>query len=194
MTTRHDNERDSLDQVYSMHGRLSVSASHIHHHHHHNDSDEETGSTKSKGIQYRLSAHTPRKGMFHRFLKSFGVTLGSAGIYDDAGGATDSGCLCCGVSPNRWVTTYLNWTFRASFFKVIFSVALGFYTLTLFFALLIFWSGVNHADCVHVNGEHFGESGKGNRFGDAYALSWTTFSTVVCAMLYSCFVFYLVKR
>jgi hypothetical protein len=160
-----------------MHGRLSVSTSHIHQHH---DSDEESGraSTQSRGIQYRLSAHTPRTGLIHRFLGSFGITLGSAGIYDDAGGAIDSGCLCCGVSPNRWVTAYLNWTFRASFLKVIFTAAVGFYILTLFFALLIFWSGVNHPECIHVNGQDFGASGDGNRFRDAYALSWTTFSTV----------------
>jgi hypothetical protein len=165
-----------------MHGRLSVSTSHIHQHH---DSDEESGraSTQSRGIQYRLSAHTPRTGLIHRFLGSFGITLGSAGIYDDAGGATDSGCLCCGVSPNRWVTAYLNWTFRASFLKVIFTAAVGFYILTLFFALLIFWSGVNHPECIHVNGQDFGASGDGNRFRDAYALSWTTFSTVVCCCI-----------
>eukprot|EP00544_Gedaniella_sp_CCMP2646_P003330 CAMPEP_0202510394 /NCGR_PEP_ID=MMETSP1361-20130828/53271_1 /ASSEMBLY_ACC=CAM_ASM_000849 /TAXON_ID=210615 /ORGANISM="Staurosira complex sp., Strain CCMP2646" /LENGTH=726 /DNA_ID=CAMNT_0049144655 /DNA_START=114 /DNA_END=2294 /DNA_ORIENTATION=+ len=170
-------EMDSLDRAPSMHGRLSVSTSHIHQHH---DSDEESGraSTQSRGIQYRLSAHTPRTGLIHRFLGSFGITLGSAGMYDDAGGATDSGCLCCGVSPNRWVTAYLNWTFRASFLKVIFTAAVGFYILTLFFALLIFWSGVNHPVCIHVNGQDFGASGDRNRFRDAYALSWTTFSTV----------------
>lgn len=182
---RWRNDDDEIDDdmtTTSMHGRLTVTASHMHSSRDTGyDSDEETGSNKSsKGIQYRLSAHTPRNGMFYRFLRSIGVTVGDAGIFDDAGGNDASGFLCCGVSPNRWVTTYLNWTFRASFFKVIFSAAIGFYTLTLTFALLIFWSGTNHPDCVHVNGQNFGDSGRGDRFGDAYALSWTTFSTVVC--------------
>lgn len=175
---RKDLEIDD-DLTTSMHGRLMVQASRI------NstegigeEDDEETGSDKSKGIQYRLSAERPRRGLLYRFLGLFGCTVGTAGIYEDDA-AENSGCLCCGCSPNRWVTTYLNWTFRASFFKVLFSAALGFYALTLFFALLIFASGTNHPRCVHVNGKDFGQSGPGDRFSDAYALSWTTFSTVV---------------
>jgi hypothetical protein len=47
----------------------------------------------------------------------------------------------------------------------------------LIFAALILWAGRNRPVCIHVGTETFGNST--NRFGDAYALSWTTFSTVV---------------
>jgi len=174
---RRRSEQDIDPLTTSMHGRLTVQASHVHTSD--SEGDEESGG-KPKGIQYRLSAQTPRQGMLYRIMKR-----GSASIYEDAGNAHHRG-LCCGVSPNYMVTMYLNWTFRASFFKVIFSAALGFYTLTLSFALLIYLSGLNHTDCVHVNGESFGVSGSGNRFGDAYALSWTTFSTVVCRKCMFC--------
>ena len=165
---------DSLST--SMHGRLTVHALRM------NDSrvggDEETGCEKSKQMQYRLSARVPRTGKWYRFLRKVGVTVGTAAIYEDTGDE-NNGCLCFGFSFNYLVTRFINFLFRASFLRVLFTGALGFYILTLFFALLIFASGINHPDCVHVNGQTFGQSGAGNRFSDAYELSWTTFSTVV---------------
>lgn len=111
-----------------------------------------------------------------RMLGMFGISLSGDVIYEDESGG-DNGWRCCGVSLNLIVTKYLHWTFRSSFFTVIFSAALGFFILTLIFAALILWAGRNHPVCIHVGGEPFGNST--NRFGDAYALSWTTFSTVV---------------
>ena len=161
----------------SMHGRLTVQTSHFNRDHS-DEEDEESGNSKSKGVQYRLSAQIPHQGMFYQCLAAIGITVGSAGFYDDAGGSATIGCLFCGINLNNLVMTYLNWTFRASFFKVIFSATVFFYILTLSFALLIFASGVNHPYCIHVNGQDFGQSGKGDRFSDAYALSWATFTTV----------------
>jgi hypothetical protein len=119
-------------------------------------------------------------------LGMLGFTVGGNGIYEDASGG-DSGCKCCGISPDLLVAKYLHWTFRASFFMVMSSAALGFFALTLLFAALILWSGRNRPECIHVNGISFGNST--NQFGDAYFLSWTTFSTVVsqwCAFMNSC--------
>ena len=116
------------------------------------------------------------ESMAAKIMGMVGISTGSSGLYDDAGG-DDSGVKCCGVNPNRLVTKYLHWTFRSSIFLVLFSAALGFFSLTLFFALLIFWAGNNHPLCIHVNGYEFGADGA--RFSDAYALSWVTFSTVV---------------
>jgi hypothetical protein len=50
--------------------------------------------------------------------------------------------------------------------------------MTILFAVFIFLIGINKPSCIHVNGQDFASSG-GARFLDAYALSWTTFSTVV---------------
>lgn len=160
----------------SMHGRLKVQASHFDQSYS-DQEDEESGEAQSKGVQYRLSAQTPHKGMFYKCLAAIGVTVGSAGIYDDAGGSGTNGCLFCGFNLNSLVMTYLNWSFRTSFLKVIFSALICFYVLTLSFAVLIFASGVHHPYCVHVNGQSFGESGNSDKFSDAYELSWTTFTT-----------------
>lgn len=108
-----------------------------------------------------------------------GFSPGQSGIYEDASDPT-SGCACCGVRPNELVIRYLNWTFRASFFAVIFSGALAFFGLNLFFALLIWWSGKNRPSCIYDNGAVFGTTSAS--FSDAFALSWTTFSTAVCLL------------
>jgi hypothetical protein len=106
----------------------------------------------------------------------FGISVGGAGIYEDASGG-DGGWKCCGLSPNMLVTKYLHWTFRASFCMVVFSAALGFFSCTLAFAALILWAGRNRPVCIYVSGKFFGNST--SQFGDAFALSWTTFATVV---------------
>ena len=76
------------------------------------------------------------------------------------------------------VIKYFHWTFRSSFSAVFCSGAIAFFGLTLLFAVLIYFSGMNKQSCIHVNGVDFGTTGA--NFMDAYALSWTTFSTVVC--------------
>jgi hypothetical protein len=53
-----------------------------------------------------------------------------------------------------------------------------FYFATLLFALFIYLIGSSNPKCMHVNGLDFGDPGTSSPFGDAFALSWTTFSTV----------------
>lgn len=131
--------------------------------------------------QYRLNGTKPSNTMASRVLGMIGISTSNRGIYDDAGSDED-GCSCWGVNPNNMVTSYLHWTFRQSFLAVFFSAALGFFGFTIVFAILILWSGKNRPECLHVNGESFsnytGATGYQD-FGDAYALSWTSFSTVV---------------
>lgn len=86
------------------------------------------------------------------------------------------------------IMQYLNWAFRSSFTAVILSATAAFFMLTILFALVIIGMGMRRPDCIYVNGEDFS---KGGAFLDAYALSWTTFSTVVsgCTLvLRYCFV------
>lgn len=61
---------------------------------------------------------------------------------------------------------------------VLLSAAVWFSSVTMIFAILIYFIGMRNPDCVHVNGVAFDSPGGAN-FMDAYALSWTTFSTVV---------------
>jgi hypothetical protein len=97
-------------------------------------------------------------------------------IYDDDINAS-RGCACFGVRPNMSIVQYLNWAFRSSFLAVVLSATAAFFVFTIFFALIILGIGLYRPDCVHVNGQDFGTTGA--NFLDAYALSWTTFSTVV---------------
>lgn len=76
------------------------------------------------------------------------------------------------------VIRYLNWAFRSAFPVVLLSGAVVFFSLTIVFAILIYIVGLRKPNCVHVNGEDFDDPGAAS-FLDAYALSWTTFSTVV---------------
>jgi hypothetical protein len=109
--------------------------------------------------------------------RGFGFSAGT-GINEEPTMAGDNGCKIFGINPNKIVVQYLNWAFRSSFVAVFFSAAAAFYGLCLGFAILIYASGMNKPDCVYVNGVAFGTTGA--NFMDAFALSWTTFSTVVC--------------
>lgn len=95
-------------------------------------------------------------------------------------GDDERGCGCLGLKPNRIVVSYLFWAFRSSFLALFLSAAVWFFMFTLGFAAMIYIAGRNKPECIHVGGYNFDEEG-GPYFLDAYALSWTTFSTVVRA-------------
>jgi hypothetical protein len=72
-------------------------------------------------------------------------------------------------------TTNSHWLFRTNFF-ILFGLSLVvYYSITLFFGLLVLWVGKMDAECIRVGGDPIDSS----TFTDAYDLSWTTFSTVV---------------
>lgn len=50
--------------------------------------------------------------------------------------------------------------------------------INLLFAVFLMLSGDHWPKCIIVSGEHFDVS-EGTSFSDAFALSWTTFTTVV---------------
>lgn len=90
-----------------------------------------------------------------------------------------------GIKPNAILVNYFNWTFRANTFKVFCSGMLAFYGCTLIFALIFYWAGNSNPDCIHVNGRAFAVNSTSTQdFMDAYALSWTTFSTVGYGLVY----------
>lgn len=206
-SSRHDSvdpkdEKEAESVTLSQHGRMNVRAAHkteyvlpdvssddemlL-------DDDDDDSKRSSSGrrrpqsshfettTQFRLNAARPSNSLASRTLRLVGINPSNRGIYDDAG-AEDDGCSICGFAPNSLVTKYLHWTFRRSFSAVFFSAAIGFFSLTLAFGLLILWMGQYKPECIHVNGENFSNytgATVWRDFGDAYALSWTSFSTVV---------------
>ena len=98
-----------------------------------------------------------------------GVDGGVSSIYDDHQG----GGWCFGYRPSDMVTTFLFREFRSSFGEVFLTALVWFISFTSFFSVILFLLGRAHPTCIHVNEKDF----SGN-FMDAYALSWTTFTTV----------------
>lgn len=85
--------------------------------------------------------------------------------------------------PSSFMFHYINWTFRASFTAVFMSFLVIFYAINLFFAWLLLEAGINQPECIIVSGDHFGTTD--TKFSDAFALSWTTFTTVGYGMTYT---------
>lgn len=121
-----------------------------------------------------------------------GFSGGPAGINEESGGRRNSGFApffsLFSQRVNNLVVTYLHWTFRSSFAAFFLSAAIAFFALTIFFALLIWALGRKDPTCI--GGADF----ESDFFADAYALSWTTFSTVVSALCLVYFLSYLVAK
>jgi hypothetical protein len=81
-----------------------------------------------------------------------------------------------GVHPNQTIAMYLHWMFRVNFFFLFVVMCVAFFALVIFFAGLITLAGTLDAECVRVGSGSFASAGA--PFADAFALSWTTISTV----------------
>jgi len=81
------------------------------------------------------------------------------------------------------VNKVLFWTFRKNLFTVLLAAAFSFYVFTIIFATFIFLYGLTYPHCIHVNGVDF-DGEDVTKFVDAFALSWTTFSTVGYGLVY----------
>jgi len=112
------------------------------------------------GQQYRLEAAqtTPR----NRWTWTQGTTVTTAGSL--------------GITPNQALAMSLHWMFRVNFFFLFSLSCLVFFGLVMIFSCLILIAGALDSKCVRIGGDEIGENGA--RFADAFALSWTTFSTV----------------
>jgi hypothetical protein len=72
---------------------------------------------------------------------------------------------------------YIHWTFQTELRYVIYSLTAIFYIFTTIWALVIAGIGWWQPVCLYVGDKNFETSG--SNFIDAFAISWTTFSTVV---------------
>jgi hypothetical protein len=214
--TNRQQQQDDLQDL-SMRGRLMVSSRNfmLGSIHSHNPNDIEFGASTR---QYRLQAVAVRNLLFsrevisvcrnlrfthlyslaherslqpntqsHWLLRKLGLSGAKASIYEDTGSAQHSGAApCCtffGLTPNNLVIKYLHWTFRSSFMAVFLSAAIAFITLTMIFALFIWALGRANPSCIG------GLEDSSDYFTDAYALSWTTFSTVVSVVFVVVYLF-----
>ena len=97
---------------------------------------------------------------------------------------------CC--HPNRVINQFFHWTFRTSFAMLLVAFIVMFFLATAVFAGLILWAAAERPQCIASSAFSsitarmlVGEASTyGERMADAYALSWTTFSTVGYGLVY----------
>ena len=92
-------------------------------------------------------------------------------------------CLCgsnrdpgIGIHHNRRLASSLHWMFRVNFLFLFGVMCAIFFMWVMIFAGFIIAAGKMDPKCVRVGGEPFDAAA--SQFADAFALSWTTFSTV----------------
>jgi hypothetical protein len=79
--------------------------------------------------------------------------------------------------PSQFLYRYIHWTFAASFFSVFLSFLLIYTAFNLVFGGLLMIAGDAEPNCIMMAGEPYGTTPH-TKFSDAFALSWTTFTTV----------------
>jgi hypothetical protein len=84
--------------------------------------------------------------------------------------------LAVGINPNQKLALYLHWMFRVNFVFLFGVMCVMFFALVILFAGFITVAGNIDPQCVRIGGEEFDK--ENTAFADAFALSWTTFSTV----------------
>uniref|UniRef100_A0A7S3DV82 Inward rectifier potassium channel C-terminal domain-containing protein n=1 Tax=Entomoneis paludosa TaxID=265537 RepID=A0A7S3DV82_9STRA len=114
-------------------------------------------------VQYRLESTEKQQsgGFFHRLTHCFSRPSGSGMV---------------GINPNQKLAMYLHWMFRVNFIFLFAVMCVMFFALVIFFAALITAVGNIDRECVRIGSEEFDAAD--TAFADAFALSWTTFSTV----------------
>ena len=101
-----------------------------------------------------------------RLLRSFGIEVGVEENVDSHS-----------YRPDGVIKTYIYWTFYSSFLAVFLSFFAIFVAICLLFAALYLAAGTAHPECIIVSGHEFGANPM-SKYSDAFALSWTTFTTV----------------
>lgn len=128
--------------------------------------------------QYRITAATEahkNTDFCGRLKHCLGCWSGSrfdAFTYDSVVGSNPN-AFCWGFDINRMIAAYLSWSFRASFFVLFLSLNIGFFCLIILFTFIMMLVGESYPECFVPT---YNEAQ--TPFADAYALSWTTFTTV----------------
>jgi len=130
--------------------------------------EEESPQSMQEPQQYTIDKMNKKRVTWcSGLLHSFGIELDS--MHEDV----DSHLY----KPSKPLSAYLNWTFYASFTAVFLSFLIIFIVLCLLFAAFLLLAGNIQPDCIVVSGSDFGTNSN-TKMADAFALSWTTFTTV----------------
>lgn len=116
--------------------------------------------------QYRLEATS--KGQRSGISRSIMSCL--------CGSAVGSGTTGIGINHNQRLATSLHWMFRVNFIFLFAVMCTIFFVWVMIFAGFVIAAGRIDDECVRVGGAPFANAT--SDFADAFALSWTTFSTV----------------
>lgn len=79
--------------------------------------------------------------------------------------------------PSTSLYRYIDWTFTASFTAVFMTFVVSYFSFCLAFGGLLMVAGMAEPNCIVTSGAPFGLI-HSTKFSDAFALSWTTFTTV----------------
>mmetsp|Transcript_2004 Transcript_2004/g.4385 ORF Transcript_2004/g.4385 Transcript_2004/m.4385 type:complete len:510 (+) Transcript_2004:125-1654(+) len=132
----------------------------------HPNEDEEMQQGGDKQVQYRLEATVRKRAPLWKKVLTCG---GFWGNLIHPGAQT-------GINPNQRLAMYLHWMFRVNFGFLFAIMCAMFFALVIGFAGFITLAGQLDHECVRIGGQVF--DAEGAAFADAFALSWTTFSTV----------------
>lgn len=136
--------------------------------------DEEDSAASRPNRQYRLEAtrRAAGKASLLRRIVTLNGLIRSLGHHSS---------LAAGVNPNQRLAMYLHWMFRVNFLFLFVVMCVSFFALVILFCGFIALAGTLDADCVRIGGQPFDSAGAA--FADAFALSWTTMSTVRCVLI-----------
>jgi len=131
-------------------------------------------SDKPQPQQYTISKTRRRNHVTwaSRFVGSFGIELNLNDVDTHL------------YKPSKPLAYYINWTFYASFTAVFFSFLVIFFLFCLLFAGFFALAGHMYPDCIVVSGAPYGTNPE-SKFSDAFAMSWTTFTTVGYGNVYT---------
>ena len=139
--------------------------------------------------QYTLQA---RRRIHHGSV--WGCLTAATSDYSTSADAISNGIGGC-CHPNRVINQFFHWTFRTSFATLLVAFIVMFVLATMVFAGFILWAAADQPQCIassafsvafaSISTRIAGEASTyGQRMADAYALSWTTFSTVGYGLIY----------
>jgi hypothetical protein len=129
-------------------------------------SNLENGGGSAPAPQYRLEATS--KGQRTGFSRAIMSCI--------CGSAVGSGTTGIGINHNQRIASSLHWMFRVNFIFLFAVMCMIFFVWVMIFAGFIIGAGRMDPECVRVGGKPFASAT--SQFADAFALSWTTFSTV----------------
>ncbi|KAL7493482.1 hypothetical protein ACHAWT_006030 [Skeletonema menzelii] len=89
--------------------------------------------------------------------------------------------------PGQFLFWYINWTFTGIWSEVVLTFVFIYFVVMLIFAFFLWIAGNAQPACIVAAGAPFGDNNTedATRFSDAFALSWTTFTTVGYGMIYT---------